>query len=152
MDKGKGNEKDNDTDNDKVKSESNDKEDEKEIFRFRGAKRNIDLHDPRYTLFPSISNMSDPQKMEEFLTHGGIELTSAEETAVLRLFTTFRKVFPTQVFVNKGEKNLTGFLAGKSGKSVCPLFPLPYKCSRDNTYKPAAGLGSFAALITFCSG
>ena len=55
--------------------------------------------------------------MEDFLSHGGVSFTSAEEEKIVRTLTDFNRVYATDLHINRfSDKGLTGYIAGKASR------------------------------------
>lgn len=76
--------------------------DEDEIFSFD---KHINLK--ACSSFPSVTN-TDEKSIKEFLSHGGLGLSNRQQIGLIRALTSFNSVFPTDMFLNRGEKCLTG--------------------------------------------
>ena len=87
-----------------VNGENNDDDDD-EVFRFRGPNKSIDLKN--YALFPSVTN-TDEDSVKRFLSQGGVGLTDQQEMGIVRALTSFNGIYQTDLFLNRGEKCLTG--------------------------------------------
>ena len=81
--------------------------DDDEIFSFD---RHINLK--ACSSFPSVTN-TDEQSIKQFLSRGGLGLSDRQQIGLIRALTSFNSVFPTDMYLNRGEKALTGFIAGK---------------------------------------
>ena len=102
------------SENNDDKDDDNDDDDDDEIFQFEGSDKRIDLKN--VNLFPTITN-SDPQAMEDFLSHGGVSFSSAEEEKIVRTLTDFNRVYATDLHINRfSDKGLTGYIAGKASR------------------------------------
>ena len=90
--------------NDNDDDDDNDNDDD-EVFRFRGPDKSIDLKN--YALFPSVTN-TDEDSVKQFLSQGGIGLTDQQEMGIVRALTSFNSIYQTDLYLNRGEKCLTG--------------------------------------------
>ena len=83
----------------------NENESADQIFRFRGPDKDIDLLSCK--LFPTVTN-TDEMAMEKFLSEAGVALTDNEQIAIVRAMTSFNSAYPTDLYLNRGDKCLTG--------------------------------------------
>ena len=72
--------------------------------------RQTDLARIRY--IPSITD-NRPEFTVPFLSYGGLGLSDTQESAIVRYFAYFPKVFPTSLHLTKSTKSVTGFISGK---------------------------------------
>ena len=75
---------------------------EDEIFSFD---KHMDLKG--CAMFPTVTN-TDEESIKRFLSHGGLQLTDRQQIALVRALTSFNSVFQTDMYLNRGEKCLTG--------------------------------------------